>query len=199
VRIDAGVLKSYLAVKNIAHRLRLLGRERGLPIGALTIGDRNRKGVVMEMKSISSPMYFSEQNSVEAVVSRMGELSDRRLIIIMTSAIQHLHAFIKEVEPSNDEWMVALEFLTRTGQMCNESRQEWILLSDVLGVSMLVDTINNRDDGSWAVSRLRVAKISKRGQHLLGGQRRAAGGLGPGYRHRGKSYRRGIAGRLAGE
>jgi len=104
----------------------------------------NSEGVTMETNSPTSHSYFSEEDSVEAVVSRMGDKSDARLKTVMASAIRHLHAFIKEVEPTNAEWMTALEFLTRTGQMCNEWRQEWILLSDVLGVSMLVDAINNR-------------------------------------------------------
>ena len=55
-----------------------------------------------------------------------------------------LHEAVKEIEPTQDEWFEAIMFLTRTGQICTEWRQEFILLSDVLGVSMLVDAINNR-------------------------------------------------------
>ena len=62
----------------------------------------------------------------------------------MTSLINHLHAFIKDVEPTNEEWMAGIKFLTDTGHMCTDWRQEFILLSDTLGVSMLVETINNR-------------------------------------------------------
>ena len=62
----------------------------------------------------------------------------------MTSLVKHLHAFIKEVEPTNEEWMEGIQFLTKTGHMCTDWRQEFILLSDTLGVSMLVETINNR-------------------------------------------------------
>ncbi len=58
--------------------------------------------------------------------------------------VKHLHAAVKEIEPSQQEWFDAIMFLTRTGQISNEWRQEWILLSDTLGVSMLVDAINNR-------------------------------------------------------
>ena len=50
----------------------------------------------------------------------------------------------KEVEPTEEEWMKAIMFLTKTGQKCDDRRQEFILLSDVLGVSMLLDAINNR-------------------------------------------------------
>ena len=63
---------------------------------------------------------------------------------IMESAINHLHEFVKEVEPTHEEWMYMIDYLTKTGQKCDDKRQEYILLSDVLGISALVDTINNR-------------------------------------------------------
>jgi hydroxyquinol 1,2-dioxygenase len=62
----------------------------------------------------------------------------------MQSAIRHLHAFVSEVRPSGAEWFKAIEFLTQTGQKCDDKRQEFILASDIFGVSMLVDDINNR-------------------------------------------------------
>jgi len=90
-------------------------------------------------------IHFSEERSEEAVISRMdpGKV-DPRLFQVMGSLVKHLHAFIKEAEPTNDEWMAGIQFLTRTGHMCTDWRQEFILLSDTLGVSMLVETINNR-------------------------------------------------------
>jgi protocatechuate 3,4-dioxygenase beta subunit len=90
-------------------------------------------------------VYFSEEDSERAVISRMDRSKvDPRLYEVMSAAIRHLHAFVKEVEPTNEEWMQAIQFLTKTGQMCTDWRQEYILLSDTLGVSMLVETINNR-------------------------------------------------------
>jgi catechol 1,2-dioxygenase len=62
----------------------------------------------------------------------------------MTCLVKHLHGFVKEVQLSQSEWELAIDFLTKTGQMCSNERQEFILLSDTLGVSMLVDAINNR-------------------------------------------------------
>jgi hydroxyquinol 1,2-dioxygenase len=62
----------------------------------------------------------------------------------MQSLIKHLHGFVREVELKPEEWFAGIDWLTRTGQMCSEKRQEFILASDVLGVSMLVDAINNR-------------------------------------------------------
>ncbi|HWG05775.1 MAG TPA: intradiol ring-cleavage dioxygenase [Beijerinckiaceae bacterium] len=88
--------------------------------------------------------YFTESNSAEVVIGRMGPAVDPRLREIVSAVIRHLHALVKEVEPTQQEWMEAIRFLTETGHMCNEWRQEFILLSDTLGVSMLVDAINNR-------------------------------------------------------
>jgi len=88
--------------------------------------------------------YFTEENSVEAVNSRMADHVSPRLRLVMSALVRHLHAFIKEVELTQEEWEIAIDFLTKTGQMCSDERQEFILLSDVLGVSMLVDAINNR-------------------------------------------------------
>jgi catechol 1,2-dioxygenase len=92
------------------------------------------------------PRYplFSEESSVDAVNARMGDGIDLRLREVMEAIVRHLHAAVKEIEPTHEEWLAAVDFLTRTGQMCSDWRQEFILLSDVLGVSMLVDAINHR-------------------------------------------------------
>ncbi|WP_028795804.1 intradiol ring-cleavage dioxygenase [Thalassobaculum salexigens] len=91
-----------------------------------------------------STSYFTEDTSVETVLARMGEPENPRLAEVMRAVIAHLHAVVKEVEPTYAEWMAAIRFLTETGRMCDDKRQEYILLSDVLGVSMLVDAINTR-------------------------------------------------------
>jgi catechol 1,2-dioxygenase len=62
----------------------------------------------------------------------------------MSSLVQHLHAFAKDIELTQSEWEYGIKFLTETGQWCSDVRQEFILLSDTLGLSMLVDAINNR-------------------------------------------------------
>ena len=89
-------------------------------------------------------MDFNEHNATKAVLESFNNISDKRLKTIMNSIITHLHQVVKEVEPSEEEWMKAITFLTNTGQKCDNRRQEFILLSDVLGVSMLIDSINNR-------------------------------------------------------
>ena len=92
---------------------------------------------------------FSEADSAEAVIDRMSACEDARFKEVMAAAVRHLHAFVKEVEPTMDEWMRAIEFLTAVGKTCDDKRQEWILASDTLGVSMLVETLNHRSrDGS---------------------------------------------------
>jgi hydroxyquinol 1,2-dioxygenase len=88
--------------------------------------------------------YFSEQRSVETVNGRMGEGVNPRLTQVVGALVKHLHEFAKEVELTQSEWEFGIDFLTRTGQICTAERQEFILLSDTLGLSMLVDTINNR-------------------------------------------------------
>ncbi len=88
--------------------------------------------------------YFSEARSAETVIDRIGAGADPRLRRIMASLITHLHSFIKDVALTEAEWEQAIGFLTETGQMCSGTRQEFILLSDVLGASMLVDAINHR-------------------------------------------------------
>ena len=90
---------------------------------------------------------FSEERSAEVVAASFEDTPDPRLRQVLTSLVQHLHAFVKDVELTEEEWGVAIDFLTRTGQMCSDVRQEFILLSDVLGVSMLVETINHRTGG----------------------------------------------------
>ncbi|MBR0751324.1 intradiol ring-cleavage dioxygenase [Bradyrhizobium jicamae] len=87
---------------------------------------------------------FDERNITDAVIDSMAGTSDARLKTVMTSLVRHLHDFVRDVELSFDEWNQAIEFLTRTGQTCTDTRQEFILLSDTLGVSMLVDAINHR-------------------------------------------------------
>jgi len=69
---------------------------------------------------------------------------DPRLRELLTSLVRHLHAFVRDTEPTIPEWQRAIEFLTATGHKSDDHRQEFILLSDVLGISMLVETINNR-------------------------------------------------------
>ena len=90
---------------------------------------------------------FSEERSAEVVAASFAGTPDPRLKQVMTSLVRHLHDFVKDVELTEEEWGLAIQFLTRTGHMSDDVRQEFILLSDVRGVSMLVETINHRTGG----------------------------------------------------
>ncbi|TYK51531.1 intradiol ring-cleavage dioxygenase [Actinomadura decatromicini] len=95
---------------------------------------------------------FSEERSADVVAASFAGTPDPRLRRILTSLVRHLHDFVKDVELTEREWAAAIEFLTATGQACTSTRQEFILLSDVLGASMLVETINNRAGGGLTES-----------------------------------------------
>jgi catechol 1,2-dioxygenase len=86
----------------------------------------------------------TEDDITAEVLRRFDNTEDPRLRQIMQSLVRHIHAFIKEVRLSEKEWWRGIDFLTRTGQKCDAERQEFILLSDVLGVSMVTDLISNR-------------------------------------------------------
>jgi catechol 1,2-dioxygenase len=90
---------------------------------------------------------FSEERSAEVVAASFAGTPDPRLRQVVTALVHHLHAFVKDVELTEGEWAAAIDFLTRTGHRSTGGRQEFILLSDVLGVSMLVETINHRSGG----------------------------------------------------
>ncbi len=91
---------------------------------------------------------FSEQRSADVVAASFDGTADPRLRQLLTSLVRHLHAFVKDVELTTEEWDAAIAFLTATGQTCDDVRQEFVLLSDVLGISMLVETINHRTGGT---------------------------------------------------
>ena len=88
--------------------------------------------------------YFTEDDSADVVIGQNARATDARMKDVMGAITRHLHAAIKEIEPTQEEWFQAIQFLTATGHKCDDWRQEFILLSDVLGVSMLVDAINSR-------------------------------------------------------
>ncbi len=88
--------------------------------------------------------YVTEQNLTDVVLERWQAVPDKRLRQVMQSLIQHLHAFVRDIEPTGEEWGKAIAFLTEIGHKCDDKRQEFVLFSDVMGVSMLVDAINHR-------------------------------------------------------
>ena len=95
----------------------------------------------------SDTTTMSEQDLTDEVLARLQATPDPRLREIMQSLVQHLHAFVRDVRLTDEEWAAGIAFLTKTGQMCDDVRQEYILLSDTLGVSSLVDLINHSHVG----------------------------------------------------
>jgi hydroxyquinol 1,2-dioxygenase len=92
-------------------------------------------------------MTFEEGRSAEIVAASFRDTPDPRLQQILASLVQHLHAFVRDVRLTPQEWEAGIRFLTETGRMCDATRQEFILLSDTLGVSMLVESLANRVHG----------------------------------------------------
>lgn len=91
-------------------------------------------------------MDFTAETATEAVVDSFSRTPDPRLRELLTGLVRHLHDFVRETEPTRAEWERAIAFLTEAGHRCDDTRQEFILLSDVLGVSMLVEAINDRKE-----------------------------------------------------
>jgi hydroxyquinol 1,2-dioxygenase len=87
---------------------------------------------------------LTEATLTDAVISRFAGCGEPRLRQVMSSLVRHLHAFVREIEPSEAEWLAAICFLTDIGHTCDDKRQEFILLSDTLGISTLIELINNR-------------------------------------------------------
>jgi hydroxyquinol 1,2-dioxygenase len=88
---------------------------------------------------------LSGASLTDEVVRSFANTPDERLKTILSSLTRHLHGFVSEVEPTIAEWTGAIQFLTDTGHASTDNRQEFILLSDVLGISMLVETINDQE------------------------------------------------------
>ena len=88
----------------------------------------------------------TEDNITDLAVQRWATARDPRLAELMTALVRHLHDFAREVRLTEEEWIAAMAWLTRTGQISDEKRMEFILASDVLGLSMLVVQMNHRLD-----------------------------------------------------
>jgi protocatechuate 3,4-dioxygenase beta subunit len=87
---------------------------------------------------------FNEDTLTDAVIARLKDAKNPRFRQIITSLVKHAHAFAREVELTEEEWFEGIKFLTATGQKCDDKRQEFILLSDVIGLSMMVVALNHK-------------------------------------------------------
>ncbi|AQH01397.1 hydroxyquinol 1,2-dioxygenase [Burkholderia sp. KK1] len=87
---------------------------------------------------------INEDTITQAVIGSLDKCNNTRLRKVMTSLVQHLHAFARDVHLTEEEWSTAISFLTEVGHITDDKRQEFILLSDTLGLSMLVMSQNNK-------------------------------------------------------
>lgn len=95
---------------------------------------------------------FTAENLTESVVDAYVANASPRMAVVLKSLIQHLHTFARDVQLTEQEWFEGIQFLTETGKMCDQQRQEFILLSDTLGLSMMVDAINHPKGGKGTES-----------------------------------------------
>lgn len=95
-------------------------------------------------QQISAEQVAVEQQLVDTVVASFSKAEDQRLKQLMQSLTTHLHNFLREVRLTEDEWNAAIEFLTAAGHITDDKRQEFVLLSDVFGVSMQTIAMNNQ-------------------------------------------------------
>ena len=93
--------------------------------------------------TVSPEQAAVEQQLVDTVVASFDNTPDPRLKQLMQALTRHLHAFVREVRLTEDEWNTGIEFLTAAGHITDDKRQEFILLSDVLGLSMQTIAVNN--------------------------------------------------------
>ena len=106
----------------------------------------------------------------DQVLERMRNAPSDRLREVMGRLVHHLHAFVREVGLTQEEWRTGVDFLTRTGQICDARRQEFILLSDILGVSMLVDAVNHPGAPGLAESTVLGPFYSGRQREMAAGE-----------------------------
>ncbi|MCI3270745.1 dioxygenase family protein [Streptomyces cylindrosporus] len=100
------------------------------------------------MTGLALPADLDETTVTAAAVASFDNTPDPRLRACLSILVKHLHAAVREMEPTIEEWEQAVDFLTATGQKCDDTRQEFVLLSDVLGISSLVENINHRKSPS---------------------------------------------------
>src|SRR5205814_2109614 len=87
---------------------------------------------------------FTEDTLTDAVLARLKDAKHPRFKQIIASAVKHLHGFARDVQLTEEEWFEGIKFLTAVGQKCDDKRQEFILLSDILGLSMMVVALNHK-------------------------------------------------------
>lgn len=96
------------------------------------------------MPALIGSSVLNERNSAEVVGGRLARAGDKQLAHVLTAVVGHLHRLVLEIRPTASQWREAVEFLTEVGHASDERRQEWVLLSDLLGVTALIEEINSQ-------------------------------------------------------
>ena len=110
---------------------------------------------------------LTEDNLTQAVVERVAQAPNARVRDLMTALAEHLHAFARKVNLTPGEWNTAIQFLVDTGKICDERRNEFILLSDTLGLSALVDIMANREKNSAATESSLLGPFYRNGAPVM--------------------------------
>ena len=104
----------------------------------------------------------TKDNITEVFTGYFGNDTDPRTREVLTALARHLHDFTREVNLTHDEWRVGLDFLEWAGKITTPERNEFVLLSDVMGLSSLVDMIHSVPDATSSSSILRIVKETLR-------------------------------------
>jgi hydroxyquinol 1,2-dioxygenase len=123
-------------------------------------------------------LNFSEANSSEIFAQRLPKSTDDALPQVLAAIVTHLHAAIRELRPTQADWRKVIEFLTDVGHASDERRQEWVLLSDLLGASALVEEINSRRPKTATPNTVRGPFFRADGPHLPSGSDISLDGVG---------------------
>src|SRR5437762_1837812 len=105
---------------------------------------RGKMNQNQDKAAVRATHNLADEDLTQAVLATFEHSRTERFQRIMQSLVRHLHAFLKDVELTEEEWFTAIDFLTRTGHITDDKRQEFVMLSDVLGISMQVIEINNK-------------------------------------------------------
>lgn len=96
------------------------------------------------MSVLPDAVFFTEETSALAVAERLSKAEKTRLSDGLVAVVEHLHTVIKEIRPTPDDWKRTIAFLTEVGHACDDKRQEWVLLADLLGLSALVEAMHSQ-------------------------------------------------------
>ncbi len=130
------------------------------------------------MSVLPDAVFFTEENSALAVAERLSKTEKTRLSDVLIAVVDHLHATIKEICPTPEEWQQTIAFLTEVGHACDDKRQEWVLLADLLGLSALVEDMNSRRPPGATQNTVRGPFYRRDAPHLPLGANISLDGVG---------------------